>query len=316
MYKIGVDIGGTNIAVGVVDKDYKIIARYTVKTPNKCSLKEFCDTVITSIRECIKKANIKNIEIESIGLAYPGTVDSENGILYYANNLDFDEISIKKVLLEQFPNVNIEVENDANAAAFGEFIAGSLKGTRDAIAVTIGTGVGGGIIINKRIYTGFNFSAGEFGHHVIITEGKDCTCGRKGCFEAYASANALAEIAKEKLKENNKSIMLKMINNTEEINGYVIFEALKKNDKIAREVFDEYINYLAIGVANIINIFAPEKLCIGGGLSAQGDVLLKPLNKLIQKYIYEKAKPSIVTCAELGNDAGIIGSALLDLQNK
>ena len=315
MYRIGIDIGGTSIALGLLKNDRDIIQKKSIKTPLKCNADKFCDCIALSIENLLIESNVRIDEVSHIGVGYPGTVDNLKGVLYYANNIGLDRVPLKEMLKKRYPSIDVRIENDANAAAFGEFMLGTLKDSDDAIAITIGTGVGGGIIINKKIYTGFNFSAGEFGHHVLVADGKECSCGRRGCFEAYCSANALIERTKERAEDHKESLLWKLSDGQiNDVNGEIIFRAIHENDKIAKEIFKQYIYYLGMGVANIINIFQPEKLCIGGGISAQGDFLLNPLKEVIEKNVYTTDEKTKVYCAQLGNDAGIIGAALLSKQ--
>jgi glucokinase len=207
------------------------------------------------------------------------------------------------------------VENDANAAAYGEFVAGAAKGANDAVCITLGTGVGGGIIINKKIYSGFNFAGAEIGHTVIDPNGPECTCGRKGCFEVFSSATGLVRMTKEAMLADKSSIMWKMNDEDGKVSARTAFNAMRAGDKAGKEVVDKYIRYLACGITNTINIFQPDILCIGGGVCNEGDPLLLPLKELVAKEVYTKnsAKNTEIVIAKLGNDAGIIGAAFLGL---
>ena len=206
------------------------------------------------------------------------------------------------------------IENDANAAAYGEFLAGAGKGTQNFIAVTLGTGIGGGIIADGKIFTGGNFGGAELGHTVICTGGNYCNCGRHGCFEAYASATALIRRTKEEMLNCKESLMWSLCEgDIEKVNGKTPFDAAEKGDVTAQKIIKDYQTYLAAGVTNIINIFQPEVLCIGGGVSAQKENLIKPVREIVyaENYTRNVLPNPQITVAELGNDAGIIGAAML-----
>jgi glucokinase len=211
----------------------------------------------------------------------------------------------------------VYLENDANAAALAEAKAGAGKGCSDLVMITLGTGVGGGVVIGGKLFSGFNYSGAELGHTVIEFGGKPCSCGRKGCFEAYCSATGLKNLTKEKLQETKDTVMWDMIKgNLENVSGRTAFDAAKQNDQAGLEVVDKYINYLACGITNMVNIFQPEVLCIGGGVCGEGDYLLIPLVKLVERDQYgfeHQNKPCQIKIAELGNDAGIIGAAVLGI---
>ena len=219
-------------------------------------------------------------------------------------------------MMEERLHKYTKVENDANAAALGEFLAGSAKGTKNAIAITLGTGVGGGIIIDGKIYSGSNFAGAELGHMVIVKDGRECGCGRKGCWEAYASATALINMTKEAIRNEKAefSYMLHLADDDiDNVNGKTAFDAQQAGDNTGAEVVEKYIGYLATGLINIINIFQPDVLCIGGGIAGQGENLLGPLHAIIEQERFTKYndKQTKVCIASLGNDAGIIGAACL-----
>ena len=203
----------------------------------------------------------------------------------------------------------VHVENDANAAAYGEYLAGSAKGAKNAVCITLGTGVGGGVIIDGRIYSGFNYAGAELGHMVIEVDGPECTCGRRGCFEVFSSATGLVRMTREAMKAHPESVMHTM----GEPGGRTAFNAMRQGDSAGKEVVDSYIKYLAAGIANVINIFQPEILSIGGGVCNEGDALLNPLKEAVAGEVYTRRgqKNTKIVIATLGNDAGIIGAAFL-----
>ena len=316
MYRLGIDLGGTNIVAGVVDEQFNIVAKADCKTNVPRPESEVCDSMAEVAKAAVEKAGLTMADIESIGIGVPGAVNPETGVIEYSANLFFHNWNVVEMMEERL-GTKVIIENDANAAAYGEYLAGSAKGTKNAIAITIGTGVGAGIIIDGKIYSGSNYAGAEMGHMVIIKDGKECACGRKGCWEAYASATGLINLTKEAiLKEKpDYSYMLSLCDgNIDNANGRTAFDAMRAGDASGKAVVDEYLGYLACGLINAINIFQPDVLCIGGGVSNEGETLLAPLRSIIEAERYTKHNPkqTIICKATLGNDAGIIGSAFLD----
>ncbi len=309
-YYIGIDLGGTNIAAGVVSSEYKILAKASVPTKRPRSCREICGDMARLARGVASEAGITLDDVEYIGVGAPGMIDSERGVAEYSNNLDFYNEPIADYIREAV-NRPVYVENDANAAALGEFAAGAAKGRSSAVCITLGTGVGGGIIIDGKIYSGFNFAGAELGHMVIEVDGAQCTCGRKGCFEAYSSATGLIRMTKEAMDAHPESKMHEMVG--DHVSGRLAFNAMRAGDAAAKGVVDKYIKYLAAGIANVINIFQPEVLCIGGGVCNEGDALMLPLREAVREEVYTKRSPknTEIVRAQLGNEAGIIGAALL-----
>jgi len=312
-YYVGIDLGGTNIVAGVVDENYNIISKASTKTNCPRPEKEIADDMAKMALQAVKNANLEISDIEWIGIGTPGIANSATGIIERANNLGFVNTPMVKYIKETIDKP-VFIENDANAAAYGEFVAGAAKEARNAICVTLGTGVGAGIIIDGKIYSGSNYAGAEIGHTVIEVDGAECSCGRKGCFEAYSSATGLIRMSKEAMEKNPDSIMNKM---AQEKGGKVTartsFDAMRAGDKSAKEVVDKYIKYLAAGITNTINIFQPDILCIGGGVCNEGDPLLLPVKALVENEDFAKnsEKRTEIVIAKLGNDAGIIGAAFL-----
>ena len=312
-YYVGIDLGGTNIVAGVVDENYNIISKASTKTNCPRPEKEIADDMAKMALQAVKNANLEIRDIEWIGIGTPGIANSATGIIERANNLGFVNTPMVKYIKETIDKP-VFIENDANAAAYGEFVAGAAKEARNAICVTLGTGVGAGIIIDGKIYSGSNYAGAEIGHTVIEVDGAECSCGRKGCFEAYSSATGLIRMSKEAMEKNPDSIMNKM---AQEKGGKVTartsFDAMRAGDKSAKEVVDKYIKYLAAGITNTINIFQPDILCIGGGVCNEGDPLLLPVKALVENEDFAKnsEKRTEIVIAKLGNDAGIIGAAFL-----
>lgn len=313
MYKVGVDLGGTNIAVGVVDESYKIIGKGKVKTNAPRPAEEIFADIKKAIDLAVADAGLTMDDIEKVGVGTPGSINQETGIIEFSNNLKFDNVPAKK-MLEELTGKPCAFENDANAAALGEAYAGAGNGAKNFVAVTLGTGVGSGIIVDGKIVSGINYAGGEMGHTVIVVNGKSCNCGRNGCWESYASATALIAQTKEKMQECPNSKMWELCEgDIQKVSGRTAFNAMYAGDEAAKEVVDSYLYYVSVGITNIINTFQPEVVCIGGGISNEGDNLLNPIRSHVEKERYSKyAKKQTKICkAVLGNDAGIIGAALL-----
>lgn len=311
MYHIGIDLGGTNIAAGVVTREHEILCKASVPTGLPRSPESLADAIRDLAMGLLKEHHIAFSQIEGLGIGIPGTVNKATGMIEYANNFGFDNVPFISMLQERFP-CPVMAENDAKAAAWAEYLAGAGASCRSMIAMTLGTGVGGGIIMDGRIWDGCNSAAGEIGHMVVERGGRPCTCGRKGCLEAYASATALVQSAREAAKENPDSMLVKLCGgDLSKLNGRMFFAAAEAKDPGASAVMDTFIQYLAEGVANLINILQPELLCIGGGLSGAGDLLLLPLKEAVAPMIHSKNSKvnTCITLAQLGNDAGIIGAA-------
>lgn len=315
-YYVGIDLGGTNIVAGVVDEDYKIVAKASTKTNCPRPEKEIADDMAKMALQAVANANLTIDDIEWIGIGTPGIANSSTGIIEFAGNLGFNNTPMVKYIKETIDKP-VFIENDANAAAYGEYVAGAAKGAKNAVCITLGTGVGGGIIIDGKIYAGSNFAGAEIGHTVIEVDGAQCSCGRKGCFEAYSSATGLIRMTKEAIAEHPDCKMAESANEKGKVTARTSFDCMRAGDKYAKAVVDKYIKYLAAGITNTINIFQPDVLCIGGGVCNEGDPLLLPVKALVQSedFARNSEKNTKIVIAELGNDAGIIGAAFLGKAN-
>ncbi|MBE6673943.1 MAG: ROK family protein [Ruminococcaceae bacterium] len=321
MYYLGIDLGGTNIAAGIVNDKYEIVKKKSTPTlanrDGKLIIKDMAELCRGLIADC----GLTVDDIEYAGIATPGTANSETGVVEYANNLPFKKFPLADLLKEYLGVKKVYIENDANAAAKAEAIAGAARGAKFSVMITLGTGLGGGIVLDGKVYSGFNFAGAELGHIVIEKDGKQCTCGRRGCWEAYSSATGLTNMTKEHVlkarQEGRKTIIEDMINgNIDNCNARVSFAAMKQGDEVGKEIVDEYISYLANGIASIINIFQPNVLSIGGGVCNEKEYLTKPLIEEVFKQTYTKTgvtPQTEIKIAELGNDAGIVGAAVLGL---
>ena len=309
---LGIDIGGTNIACGIVNENCEIIARSKVKTNSPRPYAEILADIIHAAELACAEASITPQQLGSIGIGCPGTCNQATGVVEYSNNLGFVNAPLRTDIESKF-GVPTFLGNDADAAAFGEYCAGAAKGANTAVVITLGTGVGSGIIIDGKIYSGSNYAGGEIGHTVIVVDGRPCTCGRRGCFEAYSSATGLVNMTREAAGEFPESLMAKMIRQECKVSARTAYQAMKQGDEAGKSVTDMYVKYLAVGITNVINIFQPDILCIGGGVCNEGDTLLIPLKEAVAEQVYSKrsAKNTGIVICSLGNDAGIIGAAML-----
>lgn len=315
MYRIGVDLGGTNIAVGIIDENNKIVAKASRKTKAPRAPELIFDDMADAIKEAMDQIYITNADVISVGVGTPGSVNKAEELIEFANNLGFNNVPAYKLLRERTGFEKVYFDNDANCAALGEAIAGCGKGVKNFIMITLGTGVGSGIIVNGKLVTGLNYAAGEMGHTVIQYNGIQCNCGRRGCWEKYSSATALISQTKDAMRANYNSLMWELVgNDITKVSGRTAFDAMRKGDAAAQTVVNNYVAYLACGIGNVINIFQPDMVCVGGGIGNEKENLLGPTRKLItnERYSIHAKKQSELVCAILGNDAGIIGAALLD----
>lgn len=319
MYRIGIDLGGTNIAAGLVNEKFEIIAKESTPTLVGRPNLEIVRDIAALANKLCADAGIALSDVVALGIASPGIVDDATGCVVYANNLDFRNYPILPELHKLLDIAEMHIENDANAAAWGEAIAGAAKGSKSSVMITLGTGVGGGIVDGGKVYKGFNNAAGELGHIVIRVDGRPCTCGRHGCWEAYSSATGLINMTKEKIEEckqaGRETVMTRLVAEKGKVNGRTAFDGKRLGDAAACEVVDEYIKYLASGIASMINIFQPEVLSIGGGISNEGQYLLDLVIPKVheQQYGTGLVPMTDIRIAQLRNDAGIIGAAVLGM---
>ena len=321
MHRIGVDVGGTNIAIGLVDSKCNIVDKVNVKTVEASEPEQMIEAIASSVKELIIRNQISEADIEAIGVGVPGTAELTTGRIMYANNLGFEEVpflpKLKEALGKELGDKTF-FDNDANAAAIGEYITGGYD-VDNFVMVTLGTGVGGGIIINRKLLRGVNFAAAEFGHMTINLDGVDCNCGRKGCFEDYASATGLMNQTKAAMEKDvvKESILWQLCGKVENVDGEKFFEAVNQKDGLALEVLDGFTTYLSEGITNLINILQPDVLVLSGGITRAADLFLEDLKKKVSKGIYSRTseKNTEIMLAhgiEDAGDVGIIGAALID----
>ena len=311
---IGIDLGGTTITAGLVDGEGRILAQKTCPTALPRPASEVERTMAEMCAELVKQAGLKLDELEGVGIGTPGSVDGESGIVAFNPNFGYERWALAAAMERRlgcaYP---VRIENDANAAAYGEYCAGAAKGHNSAVVITLGTGIGGGIILNGKIWSGFNGAGAEVGHTVIVKDGEPCTCGRRGCWERYASSRALVARGARAMADHPESSLWQLAGSPEKLNAKKIFDALHGGDALARELFEEWIGYVSCGVINLVNIFQPEVICIGGGVSRQGEVLLEPIRQALERENFARNlfRHTQVRSCVLYNEAGLIGAAYL-----
>ena len=311
MIAIGIDIGGMSIKGAAVDSNGRVYDTFSMPfvkgEPGEITIRKLAEIV----KEYIESRGLEN-KIVGIGIGSPGTLDVKNGVVNYANNLGWNNLPVADIMHETLP-YPIRLTNDANAASLGEAKYGAGRSYETIIMLTLGTGVGGGIIINGKLFEGNEGKGGELGHVVVQVDGEQCTCGRKGCLEAYASASALIRETKKAMLANKRSLLWKISPEIELVGGRVAFEGAAQGDKVAIDVLNNYIKYLGEGILNYCNIFRPNVVVLSGGIANAGPALFDPLNQYIKDRFYGyKSTPEVkVVPAELGYDSGKIGAAAL-----
>ena len=308
MKYVGVDIGGTNLKAGLVDESGNLLATQKMKVASIVDREGLAWTVASLAQELAGAAGVPLGEVASVGVGVPGTVDIRAGSIAYTCNLPLRDVPLRK-LFHKYLNIPLYIENDANCAALAEYYVGGGRGSKRFITVTLGTGVGGGIIIDGKIYAGMRSMGAELGHTLLVLEGEHCTCGRDGCWEAYASATALIRQAKRAGEQHPESAL----HGREELTALDVFQAADAGDAAAQAVIDRWCVYVAAGMTDLVNSLAPEMILLGGGISRQGERLLSPVREYVAANCFggHDRLPPVIEAARLGNEAGIIGAAAL-----
>lgn len=322
-YYIGIDLGGTNIVAGVVNENYELLAKAHNKTNVGRPAEQIALTMAQTAQQAAQNAGLQMEQISLVGIGTPGIVDPVTKEVVCASNLNFSHVPLCR-LVEEHLNRPVFIANDADAAAYGEFMAGAGKSKDGShignmLAITLGTGVGSGIIIDSKIYNGYGHAGGEFGHTIIHVNGRQCSCGRKGCLDVYCSATGLITTTKEHMEKNPDSLMWKLCDgNLDNVDGRTCFDAAQQGDAAGQAVVEEYTSVLAEAIVNAANTLQPEIICIGGGVSKQGENLLRPIRNYMERFCFDRftSHKTEIRIAQLGNDAGVIGAALIGLQEK
>ena len=312
-YRVGIDLGGTNIKAGIVNEKQEIVRESSVPTLVEREDVLIMDDMAALVKQLIKEEGLTKADVIGVGVGSPGMIDAKTGEVVYSNNFGWENVQLGEYLAKKlgFP---VKVSNDANCAALGEVKAGAAKNCKNCVMITLGTGVGGGVVIDGKIFEGGHAGGAELGHTMLIAGGEPCTCGRKGCFEAYASATALIRDTKRAALECEESMIYRLCGgDLSQINGKTVFDAMQTGDETARQVVKQYLNYLADGITNMVNIFRPDKVLLSGGVCNQGENLTIPLQKLVKERCFAGDKSYIpeIAIATLGNSAGILGAAAL-----
>ncbi len=312
MIYVGVDVGGMSIKIGLVNSEGKIIISKSFATEQEKGFKSMFARTSDKIKELINEADFSLLDLGGIGIGIPGTVDSKKGMIVSAVNIGCKNENLVEEMSQYF-NVPIAVGNDANMAALGEQRFGAGKGHENVVMITLGTGIGGGIIIDGKLYEGNGGAGGEVGHQIIEIDGEECNCGRLGCWEKYASATGLINQTKHAMAENANSLMHKIVVEQGEVNGKTAFLAKDAGDEAGAKVVEQYLHYLAEGLLNLGYVLHPEMFIIGGGISHEGENVMLPLQEKLNASLEKSGMmPYIdVVKASLGNSAGIIGAAAL-----
>ena len=306
---IGIDFGGTYIKYGLVGEGGEIIEKGKVPTPAGCRYAETMEVIASAVRGLAKHGAL----VCGLGIGAPGGVDGEKGIVRLSGNLGWENRPLARYLSESL-GIPTVLTNDANAAAFGEYACGAGSDYKSVVLITLGTGIGSDIVLNGKLFEGNEGAGAELGHEVIRFGGEKCACGRRGCFEAYASATALIRQTKRAMEKDKQSMLWQLCGgDIESVNGKTAFDGAQQGDKTAKRVVSNYQRYLSEGLANIANTFRPEAILIGGGISAQGELLTVPLQKKVNKLMLGRGgyAPVKILAAKLGNDAGLVGAAML-----
>lgn len=313
MYRAGIDLGGTNIKAGIIDENQQILLEDSVPTKVERTYQEVIADMANLVKKLLDQLQIAESELLGIGIGSPGTIDAQEGIVAYSNNFGWENVPLVAEMRKYFA-CPIAVSNDANCAALGEAKAGAAKETDNVVLLTLGTGVGGGVIVDGKVFEGAHAGGAELGHTSLIFGGESCTCGRKGCVEAYVSATALIRDAKRAACECQASKLNELCKgDLSNMNGKIPFDAAWDGDEAAKKVIDSYLIYLGEAITNFVNIFRPDVILLSGGICNQGEKLTEPLNEYVKQQCFagEKAYVPSVRCAILGNSAGIIGAANL-----
>jgi len=312
MYYLGVDLGGTTIKAGIVTEDCRLLRAGSVPTEPQEGGARMCDRIAVLCRSILEEEGMTLRQVGHLGLGSPGFVNGKTGILVFSGNLNLRDFPLRRAVSERLGDIPVTIGNDANMAAYGEYAAGSVRDASSAVVITLGTGVGAGVIINGEIVEGYGGGASEFGHMVIEKDGRLCTCGVRGCWEAYSSATGLIAMTTQAMEDNPDSLLWEASEKEGKVSGRTAFLAAKQGDGPGQAVVDQYIDYLACGVANVINALQPEVISLGGGVSKEGNGLLQPLIRSVRARAFGGPMTFVtqLRLCTLGNDAGMIGAAM------
>ena len=313
MIRVGIDVGGTGIQVGVVDENLNILSEASIPTCTSIPFSEQIHQIADCVKSAVRTSGYDMQHIISIGAGIPGIANISTGEIVKCPNMGWNHVPFREEFQKYFTNP-VLIDNDANVAALAESVAGISAGTSSSVFITIGTGIGSGIIINGKIWNGFHGIGSELGHVILSLDGVPCTCGNHGCLERYCSATALIRMGREAVAMHPESAILQMaFGDPDNINARTVIDAARNHDQVAKEVYSHYISYLAQAIANVVNLIDPEVIVLGGGVSKAGSFLLDPLVNEYPKYVVYNDQPMPeIKLAVLGAKAGIIGAAMLE----
>ena len=310
MFEIGVDIGGTNIKIGLVDEALEIVARDSIPFP-KTTAEDAAEQIAAAIRRMMAAKGAAQDDIGSVGILVPGSIDRAGERVIAAHNLDFYDVPLRALMQEKMPGVPVYLANDANGAALAELYKGAFVGCKTAVLFTLGTGFGGGIILDGKMFNGGMNHGVELGHAYLVQDGEHCTCGNDGCIEAYCAASALARDGRRAMQAHSESLLAQRSGgDAEQVDARLVTDCAKAGDPTANAVFETYLEHLSAACASIVNILDPEVIAIGGGLCGAGDFLFEPLQDKVSEKCFYSERGAVVP-AVMGNDAGVIGAAML-----
>lgn len=312
MYYVGIDLGGTSIKAGLVDESGKILQKATCPTLVERGARPVVDDMAQLVLKVVEMGGISMDDVKAVGIGLPGVQDPRTGRIPFCTNLGWHDVPVIEWMHETIDKP-IYVENDATVAGLAESVAGVSAGIKNSVFLTLGTGVGGGIVLDGKVYSGTHGVGSELGHMITVVDGEQCTCGNKGCWERYASATAIIRMGTEAAKEHPDSMIMTSVDgDTSKITAKTVMDAAKAGDEVALKVFDHYVYHLCVGLVAVINFLDPEVIVLGGGVSHTGAFLLDAVRAKLPSMVFYKTMPfARVELATLGNDAGIIGAAML-----
>ena len=312
MYYIGVDVGGTNLVAGVVDEQGTIRNKTGKPVDRSLGAEALSEEIAQLALRACEEGGVSPDQIQAVGVGIPGLVDNETGMVVQTANMPFRDTPFREIF-HRFWQVPVYLGNDANCAAIGEYWAGAAKGCSPAVVITLGTGIGGGMVVDGKLFTGYANSGMEVGHMIVYPGGQRCGCGNQGCWEQYGSATGLIRMTREEMERCPDSALWQICQgDLTKVQGRTPFQGAEQGDEASLRVLERYREALALGLVNLVNILQPEIICLGGGVSnAREELLLKPLEELMRQGSYDKNSPTRLVRAALGNDAGVVGAALL-----
>lgn len=314
MFSIGIDIGGSKIAAGVVSEDFRLLSKKSLPFPHTGNPMDSIQAIYSLIDSLLTENGLSISNAACIGLAVPGSIDYNRKLVVDAHNLDYHDFPLGDLVGAHYPGCLIHVENDANAAALAEYYAGAFRGCSSGLLITIGTGIGGGLVLDGKLFIGGKKNGFEFGHATLVFGGEKCTCGHNGCIEAYCSAAALVREGRRAADKHHESALFtRAQGDLMRINAKLVMDCAREGDATAQTIYRAYTDYLGATVCTAVALFDPEIIAFGGGVSNDGEFLLAPIRAYAEKYAFFRNHAKIVT-AELRNDAGIVGAAMLHLQ--